>query len=93
MGAEWVGAGSSVRVEDRGGSEFGGERVAAAVVPAEPARSPDPKALRAAARSQLTGAQTPKEIVLVDTLLDALPLRGVGEPDRGAVRALLADAL
>ncbi|MGH3796551.1 MAG: o-succinylbenzoate--CoA ligase [Pseudonocardiaceae bacterium] len=66
-----------------------GQRVAAAVVPAEPARPPDPEALRAAARSQLTGAQTPKEIVL----LDALPLRGVGKPDRGAVRALLADAL
>ncbi|MGH3904221.1 MAG: AMP-binding protein [Pseudonocardiaceae bacterium] len=63
-----------------------GQRVAAAVVPAEPARPPDPEALRAAARCQLTGAQTPKEIVL----LDALPLHGVGKPDRSAVRTLVS---
>ncbi|MFN2496083.1 MAG: o-succinylbenzoate--CoA ligase [Pseudonocardiaceae bacterium] len=63
-----------------------GERIAAAVVPADPARPPDPGALHAAARCLLTGAQTPKEIVL----LDALPLRGVGKPDRRAIRALLS---
>ncbi len=63
-----------------------GQRVAAAVVPAEPARPPDPEALRAAARSLLTGAQAPKEIVL----LDALPLHGVGKPDRSAVRVLIS---
>ncbi|HEX2297289.1 MAG TPA: AMP-dependent synthetase, partial [Pseudonocardiaceae bacterium] len=62
-----------------------GERVAAAVVPADPARPPDPAALRAAARGLLTGARAPKQILL----LDALPLRGVGKPDRDAVRALL----
>lgn len=64
-----------------------GERVVAAAVPADPARPPDPGALRAAARGLLAGAQVPKEIVL----LDALPLRGVGKPDRDAVRALLGE--
>ena len=63
-----------------------GQRVTAVVVPADPGRPPDPGALRAAARRLLTGAQTPKEIVL----LDALPLIGVGKPDRSAVRAMLA---
>ncbi|MGH3985641.1 MAG: o-succinylbenzoate--CoA ligase [Pseudonocardiaceae bacterium] len=63
-----------------------GERVTAVVVPADPERPPDPGALRAAARRLLTGAQTPQEIVL----FDALPLRGVGKPDRSAVRAMLA---
>ncbi|MGH4011686.1 MAG: o-succinylbenzoate--CoA ligase [Pseudonocardiaceae bacterium] len=63
-----------------------GQRVTAAVVPADPGRPPDPAALRAAARRLLTGAQAPKEIVL----FDALPLRGVGKPDRSAVRAMLA---
>ncbi len=62
-----------------------GERVTAAVIPADPAHPPDPRALRAAARHRLTGAQLPKEIVL----FDALPLRGVGKPDRQAVRSLL----
>ena len=63
-----------------------GARVVAAVVPADPAQPPDPGVLRTTARHQLTGAQTPKQIVL----LDALPLRGVGKPDRNAIRALLA---
>ncbi|HEY2762724.1 MAG TPA: o-succinylbenzoate--CoA ligase [Pseudonocardiaceae bacterium] len=62
-----------------------GEQVAAVVVPADPARPPDPDGLRAAARGLLDGARTPKTIVL----LDALPLRGVGKLDRSAVRALL----
>ncbi len=63
-----------------------GERVTAVVVPADPGQPPDPGTLRAAARRLLTGAQVPKEIVL----FDALPLRGVGKPDRNAVRAMLA---
>ena len=62
-----------------------GERVTAAVIPADPGHPPDPGALRAAAHHLLTGAQVPKEIVL----FDALPLRGVGKPDRSAVRAIL----
>jgi o-succinylbenzoate---CoA ligase len=62
-----------------------GERVTAAVIPVDPGHPPDPGALRAAAHQLLTGAQVPKEIVL----FDALPLRGVGKPDRSAVRSIL----
>jgi O-succinylbenzoic acid--CoA ligase len=62
-----------------------GERVTAAVIPDDPGCPPDPSALRAAAHHLLTGAQVPKEIVL----FDALPLRGVGKPDRRAVRSIL----
>ena len=63
-----------------------GERVTAVVIPADPGRPPEPGALRLAACRLLTEAQVPKEIVL----LDALPLRGVGKPDRSAVRTMLA---
>lgn len=62
-----------------------GERVTAVVIPADPGRPPDPEALRTAAHRLLTGAQLPKEFIL----FDALPVRGVGKPDRGAVRAML----
>ncbi|MBV8541827.1 MAG: AMP-binding protein [Pseudonocardiales bacterium] len=62
-----------------------GQRVTAVVIPTDPGRPPDPGALRVAARRLLTGAQVPKEIILFDTL----PLRGVGKPDRGAVRTML----
>lgn len=63
-----------------------GERVTAVVIPADPGRPPDPGALQVAARRLLTGAQVPKEIILVD----ALPLRGIDKPDRRAVRTMLA---
>jgi O-succinylbenzoic acid--CoA ligase len=63
-----------------------GERVTAVVIPTDPARPPDPGALGVAARSLLSRAQVPKEIIL----LDALPLRGVGKPDRRALRSMLA---
>ncbi|MGH3853714.1 MAG: o-succinylbenzoate--CoA ligase [Pseudonocardiaceae bacterium] len=63
-----------------------GQRVTAAVIPTDPGQPPDPGELRIAARQLLTGAQVPKEIIL----LDRLPLRGVGKPDRGALRTLLA---
>jgi O-succinylbenzoic acid--CoA ligase len=62
-----------------------GERVAAAVLAADPAHPLDVDELRVAARRLLSGAQAPKDIVLVDEL----PLRGIGKPDRRAVRALL----
>lgn len=65
-----------------------GERVAAAVVPADPARPPDPATVRAAARDLLSGAQAPKEVIVVTEL----PLLGVGKPDRGALRTRLATA-
>jgi O-succinylbenzoic acid--CoA ligase len=63
-----------------------GERVTAVVTPADPEHPPDPTSLRTAARRLLTGAQTPKEIILVDTL----PLYGIGKPDRNAIRRMLA---
>ncbi|MGH3771027.1 MAG: o-succinylbenzoate--CoA ligase [Pseudonocardiaceae bacterium] len=63
-----------------------GQRVTAVVIPTDPGRPPDPGALRVAARRLLTGAQIPKEIIL----FDALPLRGIGKPDRGAIRTILA---
>ncbi len=62
-----------------------GERVTAVVIPTDPGQPPDPDALRVAARSLLTRAQVPKEIILFDTL----PLRGIGKPDRGALRTML----
>jgi o-succinylbenzoate---CoA ligase len=62
-----------------------GERVTAVVIPADAGQPPDPDTLYAAARRLLTGAQAPKEIVLFDDL----PLRGVGKPDRNAIRAML----
>ncbi|MGH3780365.1 MAG: AMP-binding protein [Pseudonocardiaceae bacterium] len=62
-----------------------GERVTAVVIPTDPGRPPEPGALRVAACRLLTGPQLPKEIVV----FDALPLRGVGKPDRGAVRTML----
>jgi o-succinylbenzoate---CoA ligase len=62
-----------------------GERVTAVVVPADLQRPPEPGALRVAACRLLTGAQVPKEIIVFDTL----PLRGVGKPDRRALRSML----
>ncbi|MGH3550749.1 MAG: AMP-binding protein [Pseudonocardiaceae bacterium] len=62
-----------------------GQRVTAVVIPTDPGRPPEPGALRVAACRLLTGPQVPKEIVV----FDALPLRGVGKPDRGAVRTML----
>jgi acyl-CoA synthetase (AMP-forming)/AMP-acid ligase II len=41
--------------------------------------------LRVAAYPLLTKAQLPKEIIL----FDALPVRGIGKPDRVAIRAML----
>jgi O-succinylbenzoic acid--CoA ligase len=62
-----------------------GERVTAVVIPADLQRPPEPGALRVAACRLLTGAQVPKEIIL----FDALPLRGIGKPDRRALRSML----
>ncbi len=63
-----------------------GQRVVAAVVPADPARPPEPEVVLAAARRRLPGTHAPKQVVL----LDAMPLRGVGKPDRRAVTDLLS---
>ena len=63
-----------------------GQRVVAAVVPADPATPPAPGALREAVRADLGPAAVPKEIVIVD----ALPLLGPGKIDRAAVTASLS---
>lgn len=57
-----------------------GQAVVAAVV-ADPAARPDEEALRAAVRERLGAVATPKRIALVDEL----PLRGPGKPDRRAL--------
>jgi O-succinylbenzoic acid--CoA ligase len=62
-----------------------GERVTAVVIPTDAGQPPAPGELRAASSGLLSAAQMPKEIVVVD----ALPLRGVGKPDRRAVRTML----
>ena len=62
-----------------------GQRLVAAVVPADPARPPAAARVLAAARTRLTGPQTPKQLLVVGTL----PLRDVGKPDRRAVAELL----
>ncbi|MEB3370330.1 o-succinylbenzoate--CoA ligase [Saccharopolyspora mangrovi] len=57
-----------------------GQAVVAAVVP-DPAANLDANALRDAVRERLGAAATPKRIAL----LDELPLRGPGKPDRRAL--------
>ncbi|MTD14485.1 AMP-binding protein [Nakamurella sp. YIM 132087] len=62
-----------------------GQAVAAVVVPVPGSAGPDPAAVRAAARS-VHPAAAPRRVIVVD----ALPLRGPGKPDRMAIRALAA---
>lgn len=61
-----------------------GQVVVAAVVPGQTV--PDPDALRAAVRAELGRAAVPRRIVTVA----AIPLRGVGKPDRAGVTRLIA---
>jgi O-succinylbenzoic acid--CoA ligase len=65
-----------------------GESLVAVVVPAAGA-APTLRALRAAAGAQLGAAAAPKDLVLVDHL----PLRGPGKPDRAAIRDLATAAV
>lgn len=65
-----------------------GQLLVAVVVP-DPGAGPDPADLRAAARSAHGAPAAPRVTVLVDRL----PLRGPGKPDRTAIRALARDAL
>ncbi|WP_432482392.1 o-succinylbenzoate--CoA ligase [Kineococcus esterisolvens] len=60
-----------------------GERVVAAVVPAAGA-APTLEQLRAAVRERVAPHAAPRQLLL----LDALPLRGPGKPDRAALRTL-----
>lgn len=65
-----------------------GQRVVAAVVPADPSRPMEPDVVLAGARRRLPGSHAPKQVVL----FDALPLLGVGKLDRRAVVELLSRA-
>ena len=64
-----------------------GQRVVAAVVPA-PGATPTLDGLRAAVRERLAAHAAPRQLLL----LDALPLRGPGKPDRAALRDAAARA-
>ncbi|MGQ7295304.1 o-succinylbenzoate--CoA ligase [Quadrisphaera sp. KR29] len=61
-----------------------GERVVALVVPSPGARPPVLDAVRAAVRERLGAASAPRAVLVVD----AVPLRGIGKPDRRAAAAL-----
>jgi O-succinylbenzoic acid--CoA ligase len=63
-----------------------GQRVTAVVVAADPARPPALDDLRAAVLRTLPPAAAPRGLVVVD----ALPLRGPGKPDREAATRLAA---
>ncbi len=60
-----------------------GERVVAAVVPL-PGTAPALEELRRSVRARVAAHAAPRQLLL----LDALPLRGPGKPDRAALRAL-----
>ena len=65
-----------------------GEVVAAALVLADGSPAPELADVRDALRGALPGHALPRRVAVVD----ALPLRGPGKPDRPALRALLADS-
>lgn len=65
-----------------------GEVVAAALVLADGSPAPGLADVRDALRDTLPGHALPRRVAVVDTL----PLRGPGKPDRAALRALLADS-
>jgi len=60
-----------------------GERVVAAVVPADPARPPGLEELRDWVRARAEAAQAPRELLIVPSL----PTLGSGKVDIGAVKA------
>jgi O-succinylbenzoic acid--CoA ligase len=66
-----------------------GQALTAVVVAAPGGPAPDLADLRAAAGDRLGGPSAPRHLVLVD----ALPLRGPGKPDRSGAAALAARAL
>ena len=63
-----------------------GQVVVAVVVAADPLRAPSLPDLRSAVTERLGSAAAPRRLVLVD----ALPMRGPGKPDRAAAAALAA---
>jgi len=64
-----------------------GQRVAAALVLRPGAAAPTLAQARAAVTAELTAAAAPRQL----TLLDVLPLRGPGKPDRTAIITALAE--
>jgi O-succinylbenzoic acid--CoA ligase len=69
-----------------------GQQLVAVIVPASDGPGtgrPDPDALRASVRAAHGPAAAPRAVVLVD----GLPRRGPGKPDRAAVRDLARRAL
>jgi O-succinylbenzoic acid--CoA ligase len=63
-----------------------GQRVVAAVVPAPGQAAPELDAVRAAVRSAVAPQAAPRQLLV----LDRLPLRGPGKPDRAEVARLAA---
>ena len=61
-----------------------GSRVVGAVVPVDPSAPPTLDIVRAAVTGILGAAAAPRQLLV----LDRLPLRGPGKPDRAAVAAM-----
>ncbi|TNM70034.1 AMP-binding protein [Streptomyces sp. NP160] len=66
-----------------------GQRVVALVVPASGSAVPPLDAVRGAVRERLGAASAPRDVLAVE----ALPVRGIGKPDRRAAAALAARLL
>jgi len=66
-----------------------GQRVVALVVPVTGAAAPSLDAVRAAVRARLGAASAPRDVLVVE----AVPLRGIGKPDRRAAAGLAAHLL
>jgi len=66
-----------------------GQRVVALVVPAAGAAAPALDAVRAAVRDRLGAASAPRDVLAVE----AVPVRGIGKPDRRAAADLAARLL
>jgi O-succinylbenzoic acid--CoA ligase len=63
--------------------------VVALVVPVTGAAAPSLDAVRAAVRARLGAASAPRDVLVVE----AVPLRGIGKPDRRAAAGLAAHLL
>lgn len=70
------------------GDDEWGDAIVAVVVPSPAGPPPELTALRRAATAAWGAPAAPRHLLVVD----ALPLRGPGKPDRAAIRRLVADA-
>lgn len=66
-----------------------GQRVVALVVPAAGGAAPPLEVVRAAVRERLGAPSAPRDVLVVE----AVPVRGIGKPDRRAAAALAAHLL